>query len=165
MTLFDFLAVGLIAMCIIASMIRGVVTEVASLFTWVIAFFAAKFLAVPFANIALQSVEPRALAVAGAFMMVFVSAWLGQRFLRTILTSLISAIGLGGINRMLGGVFGAVKGLVLVTLAVLVCAFTDLPRTAEWRQATTAPFFETLASFAVPYLPEYLADKIQYPTA
>lgn len=165
MTLFDYLAIGVIVLSIIVSMIRGVISEVASLFTWVIAFFAAKLFAIPLADIAFQSVQPHALAVAGSFILIFLVVWLGQHFLRTLLTSLIAAIGLGGINRMLGGVFGAVKGLALVTLAVLVCAFTDLPRTPEWQHSFTAPFFETLASFAVPYLPEYLADKIQYPTA
>ena len=49
-------------------------------------------------------------------------------------------------------------------LAVLVCAFTDLPKSDEWQNAYSSPFFEGAASVAVPYLPEYLAKKVSYPS-
>ena len=52
----------------------------------------------------------------------------------------------------------------VVTLAVLVCAFTDLPKSDEWQNAYSSPFFEGAASVAVPYLPEYLAKKVSYPS-
>ena len=64
-----------------------------------------------------KSVEPHALAVAMGFAAVFFLAWLLQKLARSLLSSLVSAVGLGSINRLLGGVFGAVKGVILVTLA------------------------------------------------
>ena len=73
-------------------------------------------------------------------------------------------MGLGGVNRVLGGVFGAAKGVLLVTLAVLVCAFTDLPKTPEWQQAQTAFVFEQLAELTVPYLPPFVAEQVKYPS-
>lgn len=102
------------------------------------------------------------LASVAAFVLVFAAAWLAQYFVRSLLTAGIEAAGLGGVNRRLGGIFGAVRGVLVVTLVVLVCAFTDLPQTADWRNAFSAPFFETLATFAVPYLPDFLAEKVQY---
>ena len=98
-----------------------------------------------------------------AFLLLFVAAWLLQHFLRSLLTSAITAVGLGGVNRVLGGVFGAAKGVLLVTLAVLVCAFTDLPKTPEWQQAQTAFVFEQLAELTVPYLPPFVAEQVKYP--
>ena len=85
-------------------------------------------------------------------------------FLRSLLTGAIKAIGLGGVNRFLGAVFGLLRGFAVVTLAVLVCAFTDLPKSDEWQNAYSSPFFEGAASVAVPYLPEYLAKKVSYPS-
>ena len=43
----------------------------------------------------------------------------------------MSAVGLGSINRLLGGIFGAVKGVILVTLAVMVFSHTDLPKNGK----------------------------------
>ena len=164
MTLFDILALGLIGISVLVSMVLGVVAEVASLITWIVAFVVAKLFAAPFADMALSSIQPHALAVVVAFLLLFVAAWLLQHFLRSLLTSAITAMGLGGVNRVLGGVFGAAKGVLLVTLAVLVCAFTDLPKTPEWQQAQTAFVFEQLAELTVPYLPPFVAEQVKYPS-
>ena len=87
------------------------------------------------------------------FAAVFFLAWLLQKLARSLLSSLVSAVGLGSINRLLGGVFGAVKGVILVTLAVMVFSHTDLPKTEEWQSSHTIPYFESLADAAMPYLP------------
>ena len=120
--------------------------------------------AVSFAQFALTSIQPEAFSVVVGFVLLFVAAWLAQYFLRSLLTNAVSAVGLGSINRLFGGLFGAAKGIIIVTIAVLVCAFTDLPKTDGWRTALSAPYFEALAIVAVPYLPPVMADQIKYPT-
>ncbi|MCP1660944.1 CvpA family protein [Neisseria perflava] len=149
----DIMALGVIAACVFMSMMRGVIAEVSSLITWVVAFVAAKWLAVPFAEIAFSSVQPQALGVALGFVAVFVLAWAVQRFLRSLLTAAVSAVGLGSVNRALGGVFGAVKGVLLVTLVVLVAGYTDLPQSEGWQASYSIPYFQTLADTIMPYLP------------
>lgn len=162
MATFDLLAFGLTGVCIIISMMRGMIAEIASLTIWIVSFVAAKTFAVPFSEIAFRSFESRPLAVALSFIILFAAAWLVQHFLRSLLTGAAQATGLGGVNRLLGGAFGALKGILLVTVAVIVCSFTDLPQTDGWRQSVSAGYFEALAQFAVPYLPGTVADKIQY---
>ena len=153
MTLFDWLALGLIGLSTALSLMRGLVAEAGALVRWIVALLAARWLAQPFADVAFVSLQPRPLAVAAAFVLLFVAAMLLQYFVRALLTSALSAVGLGGVNRLLGAAFGFVRGVLLVTLAVLVCSFTDLPQTAAWRQAQTAWIFEQLAQLALPYLP------------
>ena len=118
MAIFDIVALGIIVVCILISMMRGVIAEVASLVIWVVAFLVAKMFAAPFAAVALTSVQPPQFAVAVGFILLFVAAWLVQHFLRSLLTSAVSAIGLGGVNRLLGAVFGAAKGVLIITQSV-----------------------------------------------
>lgn len=165
MTTFDVLALGVIALSIVVSMMRGLVAEVASLIILIVAFMVARVFSSPVADIAFASINPHALAVVMAFVLLFVAAWVVQRLLRSLLTSALSAMGLGGVNKLLGALFGAVKGVLMVTLAVLVCAFTDLPQSEAWQQSQTAFVFEALAQLAMPYLPPFMADKVQYPPA
>ncbi|MCF7529372.1 CvpA family protein [Neisseria lisongii] len=155
----DLLAALVVGACIIMSLMRGVVAEVCSLITWVVAFFAAKWFAVPFAGVAFASVKPQALAVCLAFLLLFFAAWLVQRFIRSMLTMAVSAVGLGGFNRLLGGVFGAVKGILVMTLAAAVCSFTDLPQTEAWQTSYSMPFFEQTAHLLVPYVAEHLQPE------
>ena len=67
----DILAFGVIAACIVMSMIRGVIAEAGSLFAWVISFLLAKTFAVPFSEVAFKSIQPRALGVAISFVVIF----------------------------------------------------------------------------------------------
>ena len=152
MTIIDMLAGCVILICVLMSMMRGAVAEAASLGIWVVAFFVAKGFAVPFADIAFKSFQPL-LAKGLSFVMLFFGAWLVQRLLLALMTSALSAAGLGGVNRALGAMFGAVKGILLVTLVVMVCSLTDLPKTEGWRRSFSIPYFEYLAQSAVPYLP------------
>ncbi|WP_274570698.1 CvpA family protein [Neisseria leonii] len=163
MTLFDLLALGVIVLSACVSAIRGAVSEVIALSAWLAAFWVAKMGAQPFAQMALTSVEPPALAWLAGFVLVFVAVRLALGMLRPLLTAGLSAVGMGAVNRLFGLLIGAGKGILLVTLAVLVCAFTDLPRTQDWQNAVSAPYFQSLAGLAAPYLPDYLAEQIRYP--
>ncbi|MCO6506568.1 MAG: CvpA family protein [Snodgrassella sp.] len=164
MTVFDVLSLGLILLTTLVAMMRGLVGEIASLLCWVVAFIGAKVLAVPVANLAFTSMQPQALATSLSFVLVFGALWIVQRLLRALITSALQTIGLGGVNRILGACFGAVKGVIIVTLVVLICTFTDLPKSPMWRNSVTAGMFEQLAMLAVPYLPAFLADKLNSPS-
>ena len=156
----DILAFGVIAACIVMSMIRGVIAEAGSLFAWVISFLLAKTFAVPFSEVAFKSIQPRALGVAISFVVIFFLARFLQQFLRTILTNAASSMGLGSVNRVLGGVFGAAKGVLLVT----VCAHTDLQETEDWQSSYSIPYFQSLSEVIMPYLPgqkEKAEDKAE----
>lgn len=163
MTVFDLIVLGLIGLSVLLSLTRGIVAEIASLLTWVVAFLLAKWFANDFASIALRKVEPVSLRYFMAFILLFIIFWAIQYFFRSLLTQAINFIGLGGVNRFAGAIFGVARGVIIVTILVVICAFTDLPASTEWKQAKTAIFFEGLALAAVPYLPFQLSDYVQYP--
>lgn len=162
MTLFDYLALGTVAVFVLVSLFRGVLHELVGLLSWVAAFAGARFLAAPVAEAWLGSIEPPALAVSAAFILVFLAVRLGMVLLQSALSAWVRALGLDGANRLLGALFGAAKGVLAVTLAVLACAFTPLPQSPEWQNSQTAFVFEGLAALAVPYLPPFLAGQIPY---
>lgn len=141
----DLLVSAVIAACILISAMRGVIAEAGSLAAWVIAFFFAKLFAAPFADLAFSSFQPRLFAPALSFISLFIFACLIQKILRPLLTQAVSAVGLGFANRILGGMFGTAKGILIVTLLVMPASKTDLPDTEEWRDSYTLPFFVSLS--------------------
>ncbi|WP_434778971.1 CvpA family protein [Neisseria sp. Ec49-e6-T10] len=160
MTLFDFIAIGIIGLSTLIALMRGVVTELASLVGWVVSFTGAKLFTPQVSEIAMKDVQPETLKYVGTFVLLFVLLLVAQYFLRSLLTALIKSIGLDGINKLLGGVFGAARGVLIVTVLVLICSMTSLSQTPEWRTAQTVGFFQQLASIAIPYLPKQVADVI-----
>lgn len=151
----DLLIFGVIAVCGCMAMMRGMIAEIGTLVSWVVAFALAKAFAVPFSQIALSSVTPQVLSVAMAFVVLFVLTRVALRFVQWMLTSAVSAVGLGCINSVLGGLLGLVKGVLLVTMAVMVCAYTGLSQTDGWKASYSIPYFEFLAQeVLMPNLPE-----------
>lgn len=162
MSLFDIFALSVIALSAVSATVRGIISELLSLITWLLALAVAKIAAAPLGASVLSVIQPPVLATAAGFVAAFAAVMLAMSLLRPLLTGGAKTVGLGGINRLLGTFYGTLRGGVMVTLAVLVCAFTDLPQSEDWRNAQSAPFFEGAAELAVPYLPDYLAEKIKY---
>ncbi len=148
----DFTILGVIGLSALISLVRGFVKEALSLVIWFGAFFIASQyyakLAVYFTNI--QDDMVRNGAAVGA---LFIATLVVGAVVNYVIAQLVQKTGLSGTDRVLGVVFGSLRG-VLVVAAVLffMDAFTSLPNSDWWRQSQLipefsriiAPFFEHL---------------------
>ena len=162
MAVFDLLVLVVLGLSVVVSMVRGVVAEIASLITWLVALMAARVMAPVTAQMVFTRVDSPVFANVLAFIVVFITTYFLLSCAQKLLTSAIQAIGLGGINKFFGALFGLIKGTFLITVVVLLCALTDLPRTEDWKNAQLAPTLEQLALLTVPYLPAFVAGRIHY---
>lgn len=156
-TMFDGIALGVIFICTLTSLMRGVVAELVSLLTWVVSFMAARLFAPTVGNLAF-STQTALVAEIGGFVLTFIAVGLLMRLLRSFLSSLVYSLGLGGINRLLGAVLGMIKGVFIITLAVMLLSLTHLPQTQDWQNAWSSSYFEQLAKLFLPYLSEALTE-------
>ena len=162
MTTFDLFAFGTILFCIVLSAMRGLMVEVFSFVGWLVALAIARFLAVDVSNFMFSSMQPRELAVVCAFVATYFAARLMLAFTHQVFDLVIKKAQLCTLNRLGGAVLGSLKGVLVVSIAVLLCAFSDLPKSSEWRDAISAPFFENIALMGTPYLPEFLAKQVKF---
>ena len=133
-----------------------------ALAAWVVAFLAANLLAgvvAPWLPDAVPSVELRLLS---GFVCVFVAVLIAMSMLAIMVSKLVKSAGLGLEDRLLGGVFGFVRGLLVVMIVVLLAGLTSLPRQAVWRNAVMSGPLETIAGQVKTWLPEDLAQRITY---
>ena len=162
MTTFDLFAFGTILFCIVLSAMRGLMGEVFSFVGWLVALAIARFLAVDVSNFMFSSMQPRELAVVCAFVATYVAARLALAFTHQVFDLVIKKAHLSTLNRIGGAALGSLKGVLVVSITVLLCAFSDLPKSSEWRDAVSAPFFESIALMGTPYLPEFLAKQVNF---
>jgi membrane protein required for colicin V production len=101
---------------------RGIVKEVFSWAALVVGIFAAIFLYKDAAGIIREKLPQnlKILADLIGFAAVFVIAFVGIRIARTFLDSFIKVVKIEWLDKLLGGVFGFVEGLVLIILALFV---------------------------------------------
>lgn len=155
-TVLDGLLIAIMLVSAILAMIRGFVREVLSIVSWVVAAFAAYKLY----GLVLPYIEPYipnqyiALAVAaGAVFLItlIIVSYITMRFSDFILDSRI-----GALDRTVGFVFGAVRGFLLVVVAMLFFNwFVPEPQQPVWiAGAKSKPILNSVGQELVGLLPE-----------
>jgi membrane protein required for colicin V production len=161
-TAFDFTVLALIGASVLLGLWRGVASEVLALAAWVAGFFAARYFGHEAGGLLATWIADPALSMAAGFAAVFLAVLVVFALGRFVVSLLLRAVGLGLLDRLLGGVFGIVRGVFMVLAAVLVGGMTSLPKEPWWREAMLAPPLETAVIAAKPWLPPEVAKRIRY---
>ena len=162
MTLFDYLVVFILACSVVISMLRGLVKEVLSLLSWIVAFFVANAYCDALAGMLPVIVPGKSGRLIVAFLVLFIGVKLLMMLLSMALDAVITASGLTVVDRGLGALFGLARGGVIVLAIVLICGATAIPEQLFWKNAVSRPFAETLARAVLPFLPAELARHIKF---
>ena len=157
----DYAVLGLIVISILVGAIRGFIKEAFSLAVWAAAFLVAfqysGALAVQLENhIELPSART-SLAFAGLFLAVLLVGGL----LTFLIGKLVEKTGLSGTDRLLGAVFGGVRGVVLVLFLMLVAGLTPVPQDSWWQQSRSIQSLMPLAEWSAQFLPDYILEHLE----
>ncbi|MGC2048862.1 MAG: CvpA family protein, partial [Gallionella sp.] len=98
----------------------------------------------------------------GTYAFVFIAVMLVWGLLVFWFTKLLRAIGLGRLDRMLGGLFGVLRGVLVVLIVVWLAGMTDIPEKPFWREAQMSRGAEDVALMTKAWLPESIAERIRY---
>jgi membrane protein required for colicin V production len=162
MTWVDYAVFGVAAVSILWGAWRGVVREIISLAGWVIAFLAANLFAGPVSAhmpAALQSPQLRVLA---AFVAIFVAALIVTTLIGILLSKLVKAVGLGGLDRALGALFGLGRAALVIVALALLAGLTTLPRQQAWKQSLSGEVLARSAVALKAWLPPAFAERLSY---
>ena len=162
MTMFDYLVLFVLIASVIISTLRGLVKEILSLLSWVVAFVLANAYGASLATLLPAAVPGAAVRLMVAFVVLFIGVRILMSLLTMALDALITASGLTLADRGLGGLFGLARGLVIVLAAVILCGMTAIPKQAFWKNALLSPLAETGARTIKPYLPAAYAQHVQF---
>jgi membrane protein required for colicin V production len=162
MTWLDYAVVGVFAASLVVGAWRGLVREVLSILGWVIAFLAANLLAGPLGPVMPQAIPSPELRVAAAYVAVFAGSLVVTALVGLLLSKIVKATGLGGVDRTLGAIFGAARGVLIVLAAALLAGLTSAPRQAFWRDSASGPLLTQAAQALKPLLPQSFAERLRY---
>ena len=160
MTGFDFAVIAILLVSLLFGLWRGLLYEVLSLLGWPLAFMSSNMYADALAQYLL--VKHEMLRTTGAYALVFIAVMIAWGVLVWALCKLLKAVGLGRLDRMLGGLFGVFRGVLVVLAVVWLAGVTDIPERPFWRDAQTSKTAEDVALLAKAWLPENIAQRIHY---
>ncbi|CAN5342175.1 hypothetical protein BH10PSE12_BH10PSE12_03330 [soil metagenome] len=119
MTALDIIVFILIGGGAVFGLMRGFVCEALSMIAWVLGIFAVRLFQEPVAGLLTPFLGTESGAAVLAFVLVFGTTFFAGKFLARSLGARTRTSILGPVDRVLGGGFGAVKGLIGATLLFL----------------------------------------------
>ena len=162
MTAFDLIVIGIVGLSTIVAFLRGFVRVVMSLVALVAAILAAIHLSPSVANMLPVLSDSAVTRYLAAFALIFIVVVLVGGLLGWLLSRAIRAIGLGFVDRLIGAIFGVARGVLSVVIGVLLAGLTTLPRQDWWQNAFLAPPLVTAALSLRPWLPQAMAERLDY---
>lgn len=162
MTIIDIIVLVIIGVSAAFGVWRGLVREVLALVAWVAAFLIANLFAPDAAKLLPRAMASEELRLLVSFVVVFIVALVGMSVLAILASKLVRVIGLGPADRVVGGLFGLARGLLLVMILVLLAGLTTVPRQPMWRNAILSGPLETFAGYIKVWLPSDLSKRIKY---
>lgn len=162
MTWPDYAILAVVSISVLVGALRGFVREVFSLAVWAAAFVIAYQFSGDVADLMADTVTLPSARTAMGFAGLFIAVLLIGGLLNYLLGKLVVTTGLSGTDRLLGGVFGALRGLALVVAVLLVAGFTPLPADPWWKDSATIARLMPLVDWCVEWLPEQLAEQLDF---
>ena len=162
MSVLDLIVLLVLLLAVVRGLMRGMVDTLFSLAAWILAFVLGKWGAAMLAPLLPVSVESPSIRYFAAFALIFLVVLIGVLLLGHLLATLVRTAGLGGADRVFGGVLGLAKGVVILVGLTLAAGLTSLPRTDFWKQASLSPSLQTMALFALPLVPADVAKYIRF---
>ncbi|MDP3702753.1 MAG: CvpA family protein [Hylemonella sp.] len=133
---------------------RGFVYEVMSVLNWLLAFVLAQWLGADVGRHLPIDTSSEALVQVIGFVLVFVtSVFIGGLVVWGI-PKLIEQAGLRPVDRVLGGVFGLLRGFILLLVAAVLVLMSPLKNQGWWREARAAQASVDALKVLKPVLPQ-----------
>ncbi|MCL2589715.1 MAG: CvpA family protein [Betaproteobacteria bacterium] len=154
MTVFDYVFLAVLGLSATLGLWRGVASEVLGLVGWILALVVAgRYADTAVAQLENVIADPRWRIVA-AFALILFAVLLLVSLVKLFLRRLLRAVGLGATDRLLGTVFGVIRGLVIALIVVWVGGLVGMSHESWWKQALFAPPLEKAVNEVKSRLPE-----------
>lgn len=162
MSWLDIAIVVIIGLSALISLVRGFVKESISLVSWILAGVVALRYFSALAGLLEAYVANEMLRNMAAFGVLFVVTLVIGAIINFMMSQLVSKTGLSGTDKALGVVFGAARGVLIVTMLVLLASQTPMPSADWWQDSLAVGYFVQMAEWIAAIIPDDVASNFNF---
>ena len=160
----DWCLLAALAVSILIGVIRGFTREVLGLASWIMAIAAALLLA-PAAAVYLEPhISVPSIRIASAYGLVFLAGLLLGAIVTSLVSLLVRKSPLSGVDRVVGGGFGVIRGVLVAVILVSLVGLTPARQDPWWRDSLFVGKLEWLADGFKQLMPADWQQRLK-PTA
>ena len=157
----DIVLIIIVTASVIYSLFRGLVREVFSLLSIILGFMAAiRLYPVP-ASILLTWIDNSVIAHILGFVLTFIAVSILISLLGRLVRKFVKFARLESGDRLLGAVFGLLKGVFVVTVLILALILFLPPAHPVLTQSKLSPYFITLGEVSLSMIPDELKKSVR----
>lgn len=132
---------------------RGLVYEVLLALSWIAAFVLAQWFGPDVAQMLPMAGATEMIRYAAGFVLVFIATVFAVGLVAWLVKKLVESVGLRPVDRMLGSVFGLMRGMILLLAATVVVAMTPMKTSPWWLESTGVGVSTAVLKGLKPVLP------------
>ncbi|HEV2613110.1 MAG TPA: CvpA family protein [Gammaproteobacteria bacterium] len=158
----DVVILAIILLSALISLFRGFVREALSLVSWILAFWLALGFSHPLSDLLVNYIKSPTLRIGAAFVGIFILVLIICAVINHFITALVHSTGLSGTDRLLGAVFGLIRGVLLVAALLLVARLTTPMQQEDWWQGSMLiQHFEPVEIWLQGFIPQEVIEHFK----
>lgn len=156
----DYAILGVMGFSILISVVRGFVREAISLASWIFAFWLVFQFSSIVSNLLTSYIASSTLRYIAACGLLFLSALILGAIVNYMVSQLVDKTGLSGTDRVLGILFGAGRGILLISILLLGVRLTPAVAQPWWQSAVLIPYFQPMEAWLQTMLPSNVSTRL-----
>jgi len=158
----DYIIIGVFSFSILAGLMRGLIKEIIAVLTWISAFVISSLFASPLAayftggsvketvsglshTVGVDATQSLTLlSVSISFIAIFIGILIIGSVINYFVSRAVDAGGISVGNRILGGVFGLIRGFLINLVLVFLIQLSPLSLQAVWTQSLFVQSFQPI---------------------
>lgn len=156
----DWAFLSVMLLSVVVGGVRGLMYEVMSLLGWVLAFVAANAFGRLLAPAIPVGAPGSGFNLAVSFAAVFIGTLIVWNLLSWLVKKLVQSSPLNPLDRVLGAVFGFLRGGLIGLVVVTAVNLTPLGESATWRASHSAAGLQEVLAELRPLLPDEVARHL-----
>lgn len=149
----DVVLLGLIGLSALLGLFRGFIGIVVGTLSWLLAVWLSFLFGGAAAQWLAHGQHPTLPQYLGGYGGVFIVVFAVVALIGWMIRAAVNAVRLGGLDRIAGLALGAVRGVVLACVLVLLLGYSALPHEPSWQQSRVVPWLQPGAQWMREQLP------------